>query len=154
MTWADVTTPGTRAGVRRLEVVVDGWRFELDVEPDARAALMERARRERGEATGGGAAEVRAMIPGRVLAVAAEAGDTVEAGQRLLVIEAMKMQNEIRAPRSGVVTGVRVAAGRAVELGELLLTIGDVPASSTSESAPTTGQGPGGETNAGTSGKR
>ena len=83
------------------------------------------------------------MIPGRVLDVAVRAGEVVEAGQRVLVIEAMKMQNELRAPRGGVVTEVRVAAGQTVELGDLMLTIADAaPASSVEAStAPATGGG-------------
>jgi biotin carboxyl carrier protein len=144
VTWSEVAAPGARSGIRRLEVVVDGWRFEFDVESEARARLMERARRDRGAATGAGAAEVRAMIPGRVLDVAVAAGDAVGIGQRVLVIEAMKMQNELRAPRAGVVTDVRVAAGQTVELGDLLLVIGDAPVSpapdgpgSTAGTAPT-----------------
>jgi biotin carboxyl carrier protein len=150
VTWADGVPVDAKRGVRRLEVIVDGWRFELDVESEARAALMDRARRERGTATSGGATEVRAMIPGRVLAVTVAVGDAVEAGQRLLVIEAMKMQNELRAPRSGVVTDVRVAADRTVELGDLLLTIGDAPAPAASgEREPPTGATPTGETDSG-----
>ena len=94
-------------GRRRVEVVVDGWRFEVVVEDAARADLRDRATRERGSGSAaGGATEVRAIIPGRVASVAVTAGDIVEAGQALLVVEAMKMQNELRAPRAGTVERV------------------------------------------------
>ena len=51
------------------------------------------------------------------------AGDAVSAGQQLLVVEAMKMQNELRAPRDGTVERVAVAAGRTIEVGDLLLVL-------------------------------
>ena len=111
------------AGVQRLEVVVDGWRFEVDLEPEARAALRDRATRARGDKVRGGPLELRAIIPGRVLSVDVADGDSVEAGQRVLVVEAMKMQNEIRSPRAGTITGVAVGPGQTVELGDVLLVV-------------------------------
>jgi len=62
-------------------------------------------------------------MPGKVVAVLVEAGARVERGQGLLVIEAMKMENEIGAPRAGTVSEVRVKPGQAVEPGELLARI-------------------------------
>jgi glutaconyl-CoA/methylmalonyl-CoA decarboxylase subunit gamma len=111
------------AGVQRLEVVVDGWRFEVDLEPEARAALRDRATRAAGDATKGGPLELRAIIPGRVLSVDVADGDTVETGQRVLVVEAMKMQNELRAPRGGTVRGIAVGPGQTVEQGDVLLVV-------------------------------
>jgi len=75
--------------------------------------------------SGGGAAseEVRALMPGRVVEVAVAAGDAVQAGSLLLVLEAMKMQNELRATHAGVVMQCAAAAGQTVETGALLLTI-------------------------------
>jgi biotin carboxyl carrier protein len=116
--------PPDRDGRRRVEVVVDGWRYEAVVEDAARADLRERARRDRtGMASSGGPLEIRAIIPGRVVEVRVTADDTVEAGQALLVVEAMKMQNELRAPRGGTVARVAVAAGTTVEVGDLLVVI-------------------------------
>jgi biotin carboxyl carrier protein len=111
------------AGVQRLEVVVDGWRFEVDLEPEARAALRDRATRASGDKVRGGPLELRAIIPGRVLSVDVADGDSVEAGHRVLVVEAMKMQNELRSPRAGTISGVAVGPGQTVELGDLLLVI-------------------------------
>jgi biotin carboxyl carrier protein len=110
-------------GPRLLEVVVDGWRFEVEVEPEARAALRERARRDRGDAGHSGPAEVHAIIPGVVVAIAVAAGDEVEAGQQLLVVEAMKMQNELRAPRAGRIERVTVGERSTIEVGDLLVVI-------------------------------
>jgi biotin carboxyl carrier protein len=70
-----------------------------------------------------GPTEVRAIIPGRVVSVAVTAGDDVSAGQRLLAVEAMKMENELRAPRDGVVERVAVAVGETVELGDPLVVL-------------------------------
>jgi biotin carboxyl carrier protein len=112
-----------RHGTRLREVVVDGWRIEVEVEHERRAALRERARRGAGVASHGGPVEVRAIIPGRVVAVSVVVGDSVEAGQQVLVVEAMKMQNELRAPREGSVQRVGVAVGDTIEVGDLLVVI-------------------------------
>lgn len=110
-------------GVTTIEVVVDGWRFELEVEDDARADLRRRATREPDTGTASGPLEIRAIIPGRVAAVRVVAGDAVEAGQGLLVVEAMKMQNELRAPRAGVVARVAVADGQTIDNGDVLVVL-------------------------------
>jgi biotin carboxyl carrier protein len=111
------------AGVRRFEVVIDGWRLEVDVESEHRARLRQRASSARGNGARGGPVELRAIIPGRVVSVDVAEGDAVDAGARLLVIEAMKMQNELRSPRSGTVGQVAVGPGQTVELGDLLLVV-------------------------------
>jgi biotin carboxyl carrier protein len=108
-----------------VEVIVGGWRFELEVEDARRADLRERARRNRGTIAGaGGPLEIHAMIPGRVVAVAVAPGDVVAAGQTLLVVEAMKMQNELRTPRDGTVERVAVGVGETIDLGDLLVVLG------------------------------
>jgi biotin carboxyl carrier protein len=66
---------------------------------------------------------VRAPIPGKVVSVAVELGQEVKAGQPVVVLEAMKMQNQICAETSGRVEGVHVAAGTTVEGGQLLLVV-------------------------------
>ena len=68
-----------------------------------------------------GRQEVQAPMPGKVIAVLVEAGQQVNAGQGLVVVEAMKMQNAIPAPKSGVVERVWVAAGDTVEHGQTLV---------------------------------
>ena len=113
----------TAAGVQRVEVVVDGWRFELDVESEARARLRERATSARSDAAKGGPSELRAIIPGRVISVDVAEGDSVESGGRLLILEAMKMQNELRASRAGTVARVAVGPGQTVEVGDVLVVL-------------------------------
>jgi len=80
--------------------------------------LAEEARAASGQ---GGRRTVHAYMPGRVVSVAVAAGDEVTEGQPLVVLEAMKMQNEIQADRAGTVRIVHVAAGQAVEGGDPLL---------------------------------
>jgi glutaconyl-CoA/methylmalonyl-CoA decarboxylase subunit gamma len=114
--------PGDRAaGIRRVEVTVDGWVLRLNVESADRAELRDRVRRAAAAVAVHSREVIRAQIPGRVVRRWVEAGHTVEAGQRLLAIEAMKMENEIRAPRAGVISSIAVEAGQAVELGMELL---------------------------------
>jgi len=115
--------PGLARGVSRREVVVEGWRIEVEIESAARAALRERASRGREEATHSGPTEVHAIIPGVVVAVSVVQGDAVVAGQQLLVVEAMKMQNELRAPRDGTVERIAVGPGVTIEVGDLLLVL-------------------------------
>ncbi len=70
-----------------------------------------------------GRQQVSAPMPGKVVRVLVRQGDRVEAGQGLLVVEAMKMQNEIRSPKTGVVERLLVAEGQAVNAGEVLLIV-------------------------------
>ena len=116
-------TSGPAIAVARREVIVDGWRIEVEVESARRVELRERARRGRTETAHDGPTEVRAIIPGRVVALSIAPGDAVATGQQLLVIEAMKMQNELRAPRDGVIARIAVGAGQTIELGDLLLVL-------------------------------
>lgn len=116
-------TIGPALGVVRREVVVGGWSIVIEIESDRRASLRERARRGREATAHRGPTEVRAIIPGRILSVSIVPGDAVVAGQQLLVVEAMKMQNELRAPRDGVVSNVAVGPGRTIEVGDLLLVL-------------------------------
>jgi biotin carboxyl carrier protein len=98
----------TLAG-RRIPVAVRSWRERI-------LAAAETAAQARG-----GPVEVRASLPGLILAVAVVEGDEVGDGASLLTIEAMKMQNEVRAPRAGRVIEVRVAAGETVSAGAPLM---------------------------------
>lgn len=96
---------------RRVDVSARSWRERMLAEAESAAAR------------GGGPVEVRATLPGLVVAVAVGEGDEVAEGATLLTIEAMKMQNEVRSPRAGRVAGVAVTAGQAVAAGAPLLRI-------------------------------
>jgi pyruvate carboxylase subunit B len=69
------------------------------------------------------AADVKAPMPGLVVAIEVQEGDSVDAGQGVVVLEAMKMQNELRSPVTGTVMKVFVQQGTAVDKGQLLLRV-------------------------------
>ena len=71
-----------------------------------------------------GAATVSAPMPGKIMSVAVKPGDAVKRGQVLLILEAMKMQNEIMAPSDAKVADVRVAAGQSVNTGDVMVVLG------------------------------
>lgn len=66
-------------------------------------------------------ASLNATMPGKVLAVEVQDGDTVHAGQTLVILEAMKMETRIKAPHDGVITAVRCAVGETVERDQTLI---------------------------------
>ena len=70
-----------------------------------------------------GKAEITAPMPGKVVRVLVEARQEVEKGTGLVVVEAMKMQNELKSPRAGVVVSINVSAGDTVEAGTMLAVI-------------------------------
>jgi len=88
--------------------------------------LRVRDRRHRQPASEGGThgrVSLTARMPGKVVRLLAEAGSAVQAGQGILVLEAMKMQNEVKAPKSGRLAQVCVREGQTVGAGELLAVI-------------------------------
>jgi len=107
-----------RKGRGTYTLWVDGYRFEAE-------ALDERTRaiRELSGASGGptGPAPLVAPMPGLIVRVHVQSGDQVAAGQGLVVMEAMKMENELRVQAVGRVKRVLVAAGSVVEKGALLI---------------------------------
>ena len=68
-----------------------------------------------------GAATISAPMPGKVLEVKVKVGDAVKAGDVIMVLEAMKMQNEIMAPADGTISDVRVSAGQTVGTGDVMI---------------------------------
>ena len=74
---------------------------------------------------GGSAREVRAPMPGSIVSMNVAAGDAVELGQTLCVLDAMKMNNLIRAPRAGTIAEVHAAVGQQVQYGDLLITFAE-----------------------------
>jgi biotin carboxyl carrier protein len=104
-------------GEEGYAAVVDGRRYQVAVRDPRRLA--------RGGAglTQGGPLKLTAPMPGRVVRVMVEEGQSVESGQGLVVVEAMKMQNEIKSPKAGVVKAVNVKQGGSVGAGQALLVV-------------------------------
>lgn len=99
------------------EVSVNGRVFHVEVF-DPRSL-----RGRRGPAESSGPQAVVAPMPGRVIRVLVEAGQEVAAGEGLIVVEAMKMQNEMKSPRAGRVAAVKTAEGATVSAGDVLVVI-------------------------------
>jgi acetyl/propionyl-CoA carboxylase alpha subunit len=107
-----------RRGRGRYTLWIDGYRFETE-------ALDERTRAIRdlsaANAAPTGPAPIIAPMPGLIIRVNVQPGDEIEAGHGVVVMEAMKMENELRATTSGRVKRVQVTPGTAVERGALLV---------------------------------
>ena len=119
-----------------LSVLLDGQSFEISVtpSPDGKLKLQTGSReftaevidlrawsgRRHGHVEAEGRQQIVAPMPGKVVRLLVKAGDHVEAGQGLLVVEAMKMQNEIRSPKSGAVERILAKEGQPVNAGEIL----------------------------------
>jgi len=102
----------------QLQLRTDGLEFLAEV-IDPRSW---RGRRH-GGAEAEGRQQIVAPMPGKVVRLLVKAGDVVEAGQGLLVVEAMKMQNEIRSPKSGKVERVLVSEGQPVNAGQVFCVV-------------------------------
>jgi biotin carboxyl carrier protein len=100
-----------------LVVVIDGCRFEVEVRDPRRWSRQAAGR------GAGGIQTVFAPMPGKVVRVLVAPGDVVEPGQGLMVVEAMKMQNEMKASRAGRVRSLPVREGATVAAGDVLATI-------------------------------
>jgi biotin carboxyl carrier protein len=96
-------------------VIVNGRNFRVD-KRSAVGILREDKGRARKK-------DVKITMPGRIVQVLAAAGDSVEEGQPVLVLEAMKMQNEIKSPRPGRISRIHFSAGDYVEAGSILFSV-------------------------------
>jgi biotin carboxyl carrier protein len=115
---------GRSVDVAATETATGEWFVQLphvDV-----AAVVDRSRRERSRpdvASASGVQRILAPMPGRVVRVLVKPGDAVEVRQGLVVVEAMKMENELTSPKAGTVKEVHVAEGVSVEAGKLLVVV-------------------------------
>lgn len=105
-------------GEEDLQVLLHGRQFQVKVEDEREKRLR--------AAAGGGVAEggefhLKAPMPGLVVAIPVEEGQEVKKGQVLVILESMKMQNELKAPRDGVVDRIKVKAGESVEQKQTIL---------------------------------
>jgi biotin carboxyl carrier protein len=118
---------------RSLEVIVEdqknkqsvqigGRMFEAQV-LDERALLMAMRKGTFGSSSG----EVVAPMPGLIVAILAAPGDTVTQGQTVIILESMKMQNELKAPVEGIINTISVNAGQTVDKDQVLITIDPPP---------------------------
>jgi 3-methylcrotonyl-CoA carboxylase alpha subunit len=136
--WLEVDARTSAAGPWSL--LIGGVPYVVDVEDDEDEAVVSvgtethrvrvdavghRFGRRAARGSGGSGQRLVAPMPGRVVAVHVQPGDRVEPEAPLVVLEAMKMENEFRAITGGVVVEVRVSPGQAVNAGDLLVVIAD-----------------------------
>jgi biotin carboxyl carrier protein len=107
--------------------VIDGTRvYEVRVVGEqvlVNGQAVEVASRKAAACSASGPVHVRATMPGKVVRVLVEVGDAVSAGQGVIVVEAMKMQNELKSPRDGRVMQIAAAPHTTVDAGVVLVTI-------------------------------
>lgn len=107
-----------RGGKGRVTLDIAGHRYDVEALDERTRTIREMTARS---APPAGPAPVVAPMPGLVVRVSVAAGDAVAAGQGVLVMEAMKMENELRAAAAGTVKAVKVTPGTAVEKGTVLI---------------------------------
>jgi biotin carboxyl carrier protein len=134
-----VAVDAVKIAPNTISILLDGQSFEISVtpSPDGKLKLQTGAQeftaevidprawsgRRHGNVEAEGRQQIVAPMPGKVVRLLVKAGDHVEAGQGLLVVEAMKMQNEIRSPKSGTVERVLAREGQPVNAGEVLCVV-------------------------------
>lgn len=119
--------------MKKYTITVNGVSYDVTVEeggaaqsaslpPLSPAPSAAPSRSSSSKKTGGeeGAVKVTAPMPGKVLAVKKQVGDAVKSGDTILVLEAMKMENDIVAPKDGVIASLNVTSGDSVESGAVL----------------------------------
>jgi biotin carboxyl carrier protein len=110
---------------RSTDVAIDGdghvWvgstRLSVDIHDSRKWSRGEGADAKHGTIA------LKAAMPGKVVAVLVEAGEAIETGRGVLVVEAMKMQNEMKSPKAGTVQAIRVSPGDSVAAGQVLVVI-------------------------------
>ena len=115
--------------MKKYTITVNGTAYEVEVEEAGVVASAPKAAPKAAPApapnaaapVAAGATTVSAPMPGKVLSINVKAGDAVKSGDVLLILEAMKMQNEIMAPADGTVSDVRVSAGQTVGTGDVMI---------------------------------
>ncbi len=111
-----VTKPGERRGQFTLEI--DGYTYSVDAMDERTRAIRDLTAKS---AAASGPAPLKAPMPGLIVRVNVAVGDVVVAGQGLVVMEAMKMENELRTASAGTVKAILVETGKAVDKGTILV---------------------------------
>jgi biotin carboxyl carrier protein len=101
-----------------FEVILRGRRYEIQIEDPKRLRSNQSS-----AAHHTGAAELVSPMPGKIVRVLVSEGDRVEVGTGVIVVEAMKMQNEMKAPKAGVIVSINAAEGSTVSAGDVLAVI-------------------------------
>ena len=123
--------------MKNYRITVNGTSYDVSVEELSGGAapvaapvaqlqwrhLQQLLRLQHQQAGGAGSIKVSSPMPGKILAVKANVGDSVKKGQVILILEAMKMENEVVAPEDGTIASIDVTVGASVESGDTLATL-------------------------------
>ena len=110
--------------MKSYTITVNGVAYDVTVEEGAGNAVAASAPKAAPKAAAGqGSVKVNSPMPGKILSVKASVGQAVKKGEVLMILEAMKMENEVVAPEDGTVASIDVAAGDSVEAGVVLATL-------------------------------
>ena len=125
--------------MKSYTITVNGTAYEVTVEENGNAAApvaaapkaaapapkaAPAAPKAAAPAAGAGSVKVSAAVPGKVVKIVASVGQSVKAGDSVVIVESMKMENEVVAPEGGRIASIAVAAGSAINTGDLLFTLG------------------------------
>ncbi len=116
--------------MKNYRITVNGTSYDVSVEelsggaaPVAAPVAAAPVAAPAPAAGGAGSIKVSSPMPGKILAVKANVGDSVKKGQVILILEAMKMENEVVAPEDGTIVSIDVTVGASVESGDTLATL-------------------------------
>ena len=121
--------------MKTYTITVNGTAYDVTVEEgkgsaapaaaqkEAAKAALKAAPKAAPKAAGAGSVKVEASVPGKVLKIEASVGQSVKAGDNIIILEAMKMEIPVVAPQDGTVASIDVAVGAAVENGDVLATM-------------------------------
>ena len=115
--------------MKNYTITVNGTSYDVTVEEGGagstpKASAPKAPAQKPAASTGAqGAVKVSAPMPGKILAAKVNAGQAVKRGDVMLILEAMKMENEIGAPQDGTVASINVTVGQSVEAGDVLATL-------------------------------
>ena len=109
--------------MKSYTITVNGTAYEVTVEETGSVSAPAAAPKAAAPAAGAGSVKVSAAVPGKVVKIVASVGQSVKAGDSVVIVESMKMEIPVVAPQDGTIASIDVAEGAAVENGDTLATM-------------------------------
>lgn len=119
-----------KAEGNHFEIEVNGTKYQVELDREVKSSKTPTLVRQQVQThkqikkkDGGGITKIKSPLPGNILSIAVKEGETVKKGQKLLIYEAMKMENEVLAEKDGTIASIKVNVGDAVLQDDLLIEI-------------------------------